>query len=67
MDNTAVYNMIGYVILIGIFLGIAYAYVSNAYKAVKRLNNREIGFMTVFRVIGIFFPVIGVVLGLVKD
>jgi H+/Cl- antiporter ClcA len=67
MDNTAVYNMIGYVILIGIFLGIAYAYVSNALKAIKRLNNREIGFMTIFRVIGIFFPVIGVVLGLVKD
>lgn len=67
MDANSIINFIGYVILFSIVGAIFGSYCMNIYKVVNRLNNRVVSFMTLFRIFGIFFPLVGVILGVVKE
>jgi H+/Cl- antiporter ClcA len=67
MQIDAILTIVGYVILGSIVCAIIGSYFVNVYKLIQRLNNRVVSFMTLFRLIGIFFPILGVILGVVKE
>lgn len=46
---------------------IVFSYFSNLYKVIQRLNRREVSFMTLIRILGVFFPLVGIVMGVVKE
>lgn len=67
MNVEMILVIIGYGLLITIGLVIVGSYLLNVYKVIRRLNNRLIDLMTLFRFFGVFFPILGVILGFVKE
>lgn len=67
METGEILTLVGYAFLIAIACAIAGSYLMNVYKVIQRLNNRVVSFMTLFRIVGIFFPLLGVILGVVKE
>lgn len=67
MNVEMILAILGYGLLIAIGLFILGSYLLNVYNFIRRLNNRLIDLMTLFRFFGIFFPMLGVVLGFVKE
>ncbi len=55
----------GYGLLVGLIVFSIYFYVRNIIKLVNSLRNGEINFIVAARFIGVFFFVLGVIMGLV--
>ena len=59
------FGLLGYVLLIVVFLGAGFLYVKNTIKLLAALRKEEYNFITIVRSFGIFFVFLGIVMGLV--
>lgn len=58
-------NLLGNILLVAFVALLAFLYFKNAYKLFKNVQQSKYSFLTIARGAGIFFPLLGVVLGLV--
>lgn len=63
--ESAVMNGVGTFILVLFCLGLVFLYGKNLYKLVKALKTSDWNIITIFRGVGVFFPVVGIIMGLV--
>ena len=62
---TEFFNIIGNILLFSFLAGLGFLYFRNIYKIYLDIQNEKYSVLTVMRVIGVFFVVLGVALGLV--
>ena len=55
------------IIVFPIMCFIGYLYCKNFYHAIRAVNTKNKSFITFIRFFGIFFPVFGVIMGLIKE
>lgn len=66
MNSTMIMDGIG-LVLLGIFaLTCAVLYIANIVRLVKVLTAQKYSIQFVIRGVGVFFPVVGIIMGLVK-
>ena len=61
----AIFNTFGLILLAVICLFIAYGYIKNILKLIVALREQNYTINAVIRAVGIFFPIVGVIMGFV--
>jgi len=63
--STAMMDYIGVGILLVLCMAAAFLYGKNIYRLVGALKIKDYGLILLFRIVGIFVPVVGIIMGFV--
>lgn len=63
--STAMIDYIGVGILLVLCMAAVFLYGKNIYRLVGALKTKDYGLILLFRIVGIFVPVVGVIMGFV--